>query len=215
MTGAGIGSRAILDDDRRDQKVMPRIKPVPQPRFLRLLEYGVAMLECFTAERPVVRISELADMVGISRSITHRYASTLVSLGRLEQDDKRRYRLTRAAARPGMALIDTIRLEYPARTVLEDLREQTGYTASMGMLDGSRALYIHRLHGHRAGQYEADRNMSAGAYVSPRSRRRRRSPAACHPAECHRVHSAGVAGELGLASSPLSASHTNRPVPGR
>ncbi len=165
MTGAGVGSHTSSDKDRRDRKIMPRIKPVPQPRFSRSLEYGVAMLECFTAERPVLRISELADMVGISRSTTHRYASTLVSLGLLEQDEKRRYRLTRAAARPGMALIDTIRLEYPARTVLEDLREQTGYTTSMGMLDGSRTLYIHRLHGHRAGQYEADRNMSAGAYV--------------------------------------------------
>lgn len=166
MIGAGEESHTISDKRRQDRKTTSRIEPVPQPRFSRSLEYGVAMLECFTAERPVLRISELADMVGISRATTHRYASTLVSLGRLEQDDKRRYRLARSAARPGTALIETIRLKYPARTVLEDLREQTGYTASMGMLDGSRALYIHSLHGHGAGQYEADRNISVGAYVS-------------------------------------------------
>ncbi len=46
------------------------ISPHAQPRFSRSLEYGAAMLECFTAEQPVLRISELADMIGISRYTT-------------------------------------------------------------------------------------------------------------------------------------------------
>jgi DNA-binding IclR family transcriptional regulator len=56
----------------------PRVSTPPKPRYSRSLEYGVAILESFTAQRPVLRISELADIVGISRSTTHRYASTLV-----------------------------------------------------------------------------------------------------------------------------------------
>jgi IclR family pca regulon transcriptional regulator len=124
------------------------------------------MLGCFSADRPVLRISELADMLDLSRSTIHRYAITLVVLGYLEQDDKRRYRLTHHAARPGMALIDTIRLEIPAAgTILEDLREETGHTVSMGVLDGTRVLYIHRLFAHGAGQYEADLELGVGAHV--------------------------------------------------
>jgi IclR family pca regulon transcriptional regulator len=104
-------------------------------------------------------------MVGISRSTTHRYATTLVELEYLERDDKRRYRLAQGAALPGMAVIDTIRLETPARTILEDLRTETGYTVSMCLLDGTRAIYIYRLLGHGAGQYEADGHLGVGANV--------------------------------------------------
>jgi DNA-binding IclR family transcriptional regulator len=133
------------------------------------LEYGVAILESFTAQQPVLRISELSDIVGISRSTAHRYASTLVKLGCLEQDGERRYRLARNAASPGMTLVNTVREETPARAILEDLRDQTGHTASLGALDGARVLYVYRLHGHRTGQYEADGNLGVGAYVPTHS----------------------------------------------
>lgn len=126
------------------------------------------MLECFTVEQPVLRNSELADRVGISRPTANRYARTLVELGYLEQDDKRRYRLARGAGQSGMNAIETIRRAHPARAILEDLRARTGHTISLGMLDGERAVYIHRLHGHRAGQFEADGNLMVGASVPVR-----------------------------------------------
>jgi IclR family transcriptional regulator, pca regulon regulatory protein len=143
----------------------PHVAPTPDPRRSQSLEYGVAILKSFTAERPALRISELADMVGISRSTTHRYASTLVALGHLEQDSKRRYRLTRHAAGPGIALIETVRRECPSRAILEELRDKTGHTVSMGLLDGARAVYVHRLHAHGAGQFQADGDLGVGAHV--------------------------------------------------
>lgn len=143
----------------------PRISPHPEPRRSRSLEYGVAILECFTADRPVLRNSYIASVVGISRSTTHRYLTTLVELGYLEQDSKRRYLLARNAARSGMAVVNTVRRETRAHAILEDLRNKTGHTVGMGLLDGTRALYIYRLHGHRAGQYEADGSLGGGAHV--------------------------------------------------
>lgn len=147
------------------QYVFSRVRPDIDPRLSRSLEYGVAILECFTAERPTLRISELADMIEVGRSTTHRYAMTLAALGYLEQDDKRRYRLAHRAARSGLTVIATIRLEIPALTILEKLREETGHTVSMGVLDGDRVLYTHRLFGHHAGQYEADLGLGVGAHV--------------------------------------------------
>jgi IclR family transcriptional regulator, pca regulon regulatory protein len=144
----------------------PRVNPVPDPRFSRSSEYGLAILGNFDRDHPTLGIAELADILGISRATTHRYAATLLKLGYLEQNDKRRYRLTHNAARPGMAVIDTIRLEIPAAaTILEDLREETGHTVSMGVLDGTRVRYIHRLFAHGAGQYEADLGLGVGAHV--------------------------------------------------
>jgi IclR family pca regulon transcriptional regulator len=142
------------------------IKSSAEPKYSRSLEFGLAIIGCFTVERQVLRVSELADMIKVSRSTTHRYASTLVELGYLEQDRNRQYRLTRRAGDPGIAFIDTLRLETPtARTILEDLRQTTGHTASMGLLDGTQVLYTYRLFAHGPGQYEADLGLDVGASV--------------------------------------------------
>lgn len=143
----------------------PRVRPAPDPRLSRSLEYGVAILETFSAERQELGIAGLADIVGISRSTTHRYATTLVALGFLEQDSKRKYRLSARAAGPGGAAIAAVRRDVHARAVLEELREQTGHTVSMGVLDRARVTYVHRLFGHRAGQYTIDANLGVGASV--------------------------------------------------
>ena len=126
----------------------------------------MAILECFTASRPVLRNSEIASMVGISRATTNRYLATLVELGYVEQDSKRRYLLANHAARAGMALVNTVRREIHARAVLEDLRDTTGHTVSMGLLDGARVLYLYQLHAHRAGQHDADGDLGVGTHVA-------------------------------------------------
>jgi IclR family pca regulon transcriptional regulator len=142
------------------------IRPSAEPKYSRSLEFGLAIIGCFTTQKRILGIAELADLVKVSRSTTHRYAQTLVELGYLEQDRKRRYRLAHRIASAGAAFIDTLRLETPeARKALEELREQTGHTVSMGVLDGTRVLYLHRLFGHGAGQYQADLGLSAGAFV--------------------------------------------------
>jgi DNA-binding IclR family transcriptional regulator len=141
----------------------PRVRPAPDPRLSRSLEYGVAILETFSAERQELGIAGLSDIVGISRSTTHRYATTLVALGFLEQNSKRKYRLSARAATPGSAAIAAVRRDIHARAVLEELREQTGHTVSMGVLDRARVTYVHRLFGHRTGQYAIDAGLGVGA----------------------------------------------------
>jgi IclR family transcriptional regulator, pca regulon regulatory protein len=142
-----------------------RISPTPDPRMSRSLEYGAAILECFSHDYQVLGIAELADMVGIGRSTTHRYAITLVALGYLEQDPKRRYRLSIQAGGPGRAAIGAIRRQVPARFALEELRSETGHTVSMGVLDRTLVIYVHRLFGHRCGQYIIDMDLGVGATV--------------------------------------------------
>jgi IclR family pca regulon transcriptional regulator len=155
MSGEEIPRREQLD-----------IRPSAEPKYSRSLEFGLAIISCFTAEKQILGIAELADLIEVSRSTTHRYAHTLVALGCLEQDDKRRYRLARGITGAGAAFLDRLRLEAPAaRRVLEDLREETGHTVSMGVLDRTRVLYLYRLFAHRRGQYEADLGLGAGAFV--------------------------------------------------
>jgi IclR family pca regulon transcriptional regulator len=142
-----------------------RVSPAPDPRYSRSMEYAVAILECFSAEHRELGIADLADLVGISRSTAHRYAITLVALGYLEQDAKRKYRLSRRAANPGAAAISAVRRRAPGRVALQELRDATGYTVSMGVLDRARVVYVYRLFGHRRGQYAIDQALGVGASV--------------------------------------------------
>lgn len=142
-----------------------QIRPATDPRLSRSLEYGIAILESFSREYQALGIAEMADIVGISRSTTHRYAITLVALGYLEQDDKRKYRLSAQATGPGSAAIGAIRNAAPALMALKELRDEVGHTVSMGVLDGDRVLYVYRLLSHRTGQYAIDMDLGVGAHI--------------------------------------------------
>lgn len=142
-----------------------RIRAKPDPRLSRSLEYGMAMLESFDPAKPSLGIAELAEEIGIGRSTAHRYALTLVMLGYLEQDAKRKYRLAARAQEPGRAAIETRRRAAPAKDVLCELRDWTGHTVSLATLHETRALYLHRLLGHRHGQHDADLQLGVGTSV--------------------------------------------------
>ncbi len=132
-------------------------------RFSSSLQAGLAILNCFSAQKPVLGIAKLADELNMSRSTTHRYASTLVALGYLEQDHARRYRLAPRVADMGMSVLDSMALRGKAREPLRALREQTGRTASLAVLDGTQIRYVDRRRGWRRGQHAVDLDLGAGA----------------------------------------------------
>jgi IclR family pca regulon transcriptional regulator len=132
-------------------------------RFSSSLQAGLAILNCFSAQKPVLGIAKLADELNMSRSTTHRYASTLVALGYLEQDQARRYRLAPRVADMGMSVLDSMALRGKAREPLRELREQTGRTASVSVLDGTEIRYVDRRRGWRRGQHAVDLDLGAGA----------------------------------------------------
>ena len=143
----------------------PNIRDTPEQRYSRSLEYGLSMIECFSAESPALGIADLADMLGMNRSTTHRYAATLMYWGLLEQNSGRKYQLAAGAADIGLSALATIAKRAGSRPVLEELRDQTRHTASLGVMDGARATYVQRAYGHRRGQYRADLDLRAGAHV--------------------------------------------------
>ncbi len=132
-------------------------------RFSSSLKAGLAILNCFSAEQPVLGIANLADELSMSRSTTHRYASTLVALGYLEQDQSRRYRLAPRVVDVGMSVLDSMALRGKAREHLLELREQTGRTVSLAVLDETDVRYVDRLRGWRRGQHAVDLNLGVGA----------------------------------------------------
>ncbi len=136
-----------------------------EPRFSQSLERGLAILECFTPERPVRGIADLADELGMSRSTTHRYVLTLTTLGYLVQGARRKYRLGLRVTELGMAALGEMSLQEHARPYLEELSVRSTFTLAIAVLDGPEVLYIDRLEGSRRGSQAIDLGLRAGSRV--------------------------------------------------
>jgi DNA-binding IclR family transcriptional regulator len=159
------------------------LDPEHPGRFSSSLCAGLAMLTCFTPEHPVRGIADMADALDLGRSTTHRYATTLVTLGYLEQGPSRKYRLSSRVSDFGLSLLDSMVVRRRAREHLRELRADTGRTVSLAMLDDGEVSYIDRWQGSRRGQYAVDLGVGLGS----------RLPAYC-----------SAAGKALLASLPAS-----------
>ena len=139
------------------------IPSLREPRFSQSLERGLAILGCFTPERPVLGIADIADELGMSRSTTHRYVITLVALGYLEQGAARKYRLGLKVTDLGMAALNSTGLREHARPYLQELRQRTSYTSSVGILDGPDVLFVDLAHTFRRDKHEVERTVKPGS----------------------------------------------------
>jgi IclR family transcriptional regulator, pca regulon regulatory protein len=132
--------------------------------FSQSLERGLEILASFTPTQPSLGVSELARAVGLSRSTTHRYMSTLARLGYLQQDEaSRRYRLGPRVLDLGFSAINSMELRVISAPYLQRLSDQTGFTVNMAILDGTDILYVERCRSSRAGQREIDLNLHVGS----------------------------------------------------
>jgi IclR family transcriptional regulator, pca regulon regulatory protein len=127
------------------------IPSLREPRYSQSLERGLAILGCFTPKRPVLGIADIADELGMSRSTTHRYVITLVALGYLEQGASRKYRLGLRVTDLGMSALNSTGLREHAHPYLEELRQRTSYTTSLGVLEETDVLYVDRVRSYRRG----------------------------------------------------------------
>lgn len=141
-----------------------RIPDLSEPRYSQSLERGLAILECFTTEQPVLGIADIADQLGMSRSTTHRYVTTLVALGYLSQGARRKYQLGLAVTDLGMAALNATDLREHAHADLTELAQRTGFTTSIAVLDGDEVVCVDRARGLRR------RLEAAGPDVKPGSR---------------------------------------------
>jgi IclR family pca regulon transcriptional regulator len=138
-----------------------------EPRYSQSLERGLAILSCFTPERPVLGIADIADDLEMSRSTTHRYVITLLALGYLEQGASRKYRLGLRVTDLGMSALNSTGLREHAHPYLEELRRRTSYTTSLGVLDATDVVFVDRVRSFRRGEGALNLNLHTGSRVPP------------------------------------------------
>jgi IclR family pca regulon transcriptional regulator len=132
-------------------------------RYSQSLERGLAILRAFTPERPWMGIAEIAEQLEMSRPTTHRYASTLVALNYLEQGRGRKYRLGMRAGDPGRSAVACTLARGISQQLLGQLRDSSGCTASLAVLDGSHIVYVDRARAGRQGRSEVAARLGRGS----------------------------------------------------
>ena len=104
------------------------------------------LLKEFRSREESIGVSELARRLGMGKSGVHRLLTTLVAEGLLERDPRTGgYRLGIVMFELGEAVRVHLDLHAAAGPVLAHLREQTGESSQVGVLDGGEVVYVDRL----------------------------------------------------------------------
>jgi len=128
------------------------------------LERGLAVLQVFRSDRPVLGISELARELDLTRSTTHRYVATLANLGYLDQDDStRKYRLGPRVLDLGFSLLASMDLREIAAPYLRGLSDDTGYTANLAIRDDIDVILIDRVRGREGRRHHLEFSLHVGS----------------------------------------------------
>jgi IclR family transcriptional regulator, pca regulon regulatory protein len=109
---------------------------------------ALAILELFNERRPYLSTTEIAELTALNRATAYRFCQTLLSLGYLEEVAPRRFRPGLKAVSLARAALSSRELPDLALPYLRELRETTGETVNMALLDGADVVYVSRLLSH-------------------------------------------------------------------
>jgi len=116
------------------------------------LARGMEVLRAFSPARPRLSLGELAALLGTTRSALFRVTYTLARLGYLMHDvAAQTFSLGPAVLRLGHGYPAARGLVEAALPLLEGLRDATGWSAHLGVLEGRQVVYMLRLPARAAG----------------------------------------------------------------
>jgi len=104
------------------------------------------LLKAFTASHPTWGVTELSQHLKVSKSSVHRILATLFDEGILDQDlDSGRYRVGLVMFDLAAAVPTQRNLHEAVLLPMTDLRNRTGETVQVGVLDWRQVVYVERL----------------------------------------------------------------------
>ncbi len=104
------------------------------------------LMKAFSSTHREWGVTELAKQLGIGKSTVHRLLATLTNEGMLEQDlDTGKYRLGLVMFDLAAAVPTQLDLHEAVLSPMTDLRNRTGETVQVAVLDGRKVVYIERL----------------------------------------------------------------------
>jgi len=116
--------------------------------FVQSLDRGLAVIRCFSSERPSLTLSEVAERTGLTRAAARRFLLTLQELGYVGSTG-RQFSLRPRVLALGYAYLSSFSVAQIAQPHLEDLAEELHESCSVSVLDGDDIVYVARASANR------------------------------------------------------------------
>jgi IclR family transcriptional regulator, pca regulon regulatory protein len=116
--------------------------------FVQSLDRGLAVIRCFSSERPSLTLSEVAERTGLTRAAARRFLLTLQELGYVGSSG-RQFSLRPRVLALGYAYLSSFSVAQIAQPHLEDLAEELHESCSVSVLDGDDIVYVARASANR------------------------------------------------------------------
>jgi len=107
-----------------------------------LLQRGFAMVEVLVKEERPLTSAEIAELVGLNSSTTHRLLQTLIQIGYVWRDQAKRYHPTARALFPTSLYHPLNSLRRAASEELRSLRQAFGFTTALQIFLGHRRVVL-------------------------------------------------------------------------
>ena len=114
------------------------------PDYVQSLERGLAVIRAFGAERPELRLSDVARETGLTRAAARRFLLTLVRLGYVRQDGSS-FSLRPRVLELGYAYLSALSLPEVAQPHMEALVAEVNESSSVAVLDDLDIVYVARV----------------------------------------------------------------------
>lgn len=113
------------------------------PSILSSVKNTLQILKSFSINKPTIKVSELAESLGLAKSTVSRIMKTLASEGFVVKDQKTgEYRLGLTVLTLGGLVSNNFEFNQETVPVLNEVVEKTKETAHLAILDGLDAIYI-------------------------------------------------------------------------
>jgi len=112
---------------------------------LKSVASALDLLDCFLEEEEL-GVSDVARRLGVAKSTAHRLLTTLASRGIIEQNAANgRYRLGLHLFELGHLALERVELRRRSKSLLEQLRQASGWTVHLSIVQGADTLFLERL----------------------------------------------------------------------
>lgn len=130
-------------------KDSPEVSEASEDRdYVRSLIRGLDVMRAFTAERPVMTLTQVAEQAGMNRAAARRFLLTLVKEGYADVQG-RNFRLRPKVLELGRSVLPTMTFTDIAQPMLDDLAAELDETCYVAVLDEQSVVYILRASGRR------------------------------------------------------------------
>lgn len=116
--------------------------------YVQSLDRGLAVIRCFSAQRPALTLTEVAQLTSLTRATARRLLRTLEALGYVSVTG-RTFTLTPHVLELGYSYLSSLGIGELAEQPIRDLVAAVDETSSVAVLDGDDIVYVLRVPANR------------------------------------------------------------------